>query len=123
MRPAALLLFLALVAGACASRPAVPPTALPSPPVSAREAERVVQAALAFQGTPYRNGGTDPRSGFDCSGLVQYVYARAGVALARETRYQYLTGRAVDRDDLEPGDLVFFTTVSEGASHVGIAID
>jgi cell wall-associated NlpC family hydrolase len=122
LRPT-LLLIVTVLAGACAGRAPAPPTALPSRPVSPREAEAVVQAALAFQGVPYRNGGSDPRSGFDCSGLVQYVYAQAGVGLPRETRYQYLAGRAVDRDEIEPGDLVFFRTVSDGASHVGIAID
>jgi cell wall-associated NlpC family hydrolase len=117
-----ILLFLTLLTGACAGRSAAPPT-MPSRPVSPQEAEAVVQAALAFRGVPYRNGGSDPRSGFDCSGLVQYVYAQAGVGLPRETRYQYLTGREVERDDLEAGDLVFFRTVADGASHVGIAID
>jgi cell wall-associated NlpC family hydrolase len=123
MSRAAALLAFTLLATACAGRPATPPTMLPARPVSADEAEAVVQAALTFRGVPYRNGGTDPRSGFDCSGLVQFVYAQAGVALPRETRYQYMTGRAIDRDDLEPGDLVFFRTVSDGASHVGIAVD
>ena len=121
MRPC-VLLIVTLFAGACAGRSA-PPPAVPSRPVSPGEAQAVVQSALAFRGVPYRNGGSDPRSGFDCSGLVQYVYAKAGVGLPRETRYQYLTGREVDRDELEPGDLVFFRTVTNGASHVGIAID
>jgi cell wall-associated NlpC family hydrolase len=118
-----LLLLVTLLAGGCAGRAPAPPTAMPSRPISPHEAEAVVQAALAFRGVPYRNGGADPRAGFDCSGLVQYVYAQAGVGLPRETRYQYLTGREVERHDLEPGDLVFFRTVTDGASHVGIAID
>jgi cell wall-associated NlpC family hydrolase len=123
MRRGIAVAVVALTTAACGGRAAAPPTALPSRPVSRSEAQAVVESALSFQGIPYRNGGTDPRSGFDCSGLVQYVYWQAGVALPRETRYQHLTGRAVDRDDLEPGDLVFFSTVSDGASHVGIAID
>jgi cell wall-associated NlpC family hydrolase len=70
---------------------------------------------------PYRNGGTDP-SGFDCSGLVQYVFAEEGIALPRTVGEQFHSGQPIKSDELEPGDLVFFTTVAPGASHVGIAI-
>jgi cell wall-associated NlpC family hydrolase len=77
--------------------------------------------ALSLRGAPYRNGGVDP-SGFDCSGFVRYVYHQHGVAMPRETREQFRVGRTVDRDRLEPGDLVFFSTVAPGASHVGIVI-
>src|SRR5690606_33515964 len=66
-------------------------------------------------------GGSDP-SGFDCSGFVQWVFARHGTALPREVRDQYRVGRGIGRDQVEPGDLVFFETVSRGASHVGIAL-
>jgi cell wall-associated NlpC family hydrolase len=81
----------------------------------------LLATALRFQGVPYRNGGSDP-SGFDCSGFVQYVFAQHGLALPREVRDQYRAGVAVDRQAVEPGDLVFFQTVSRGASHVGIAL-
>jgi cell wall-associated NlpC family hydrolase len=81
----------------------------------------VSSTALALQGTPYRNGGTDP-SGFDCSGLVQYVFEQHGIALPRDTRRQFEVGSDVDPSSLSPGDLVFFTTVAPGASHVGIVI-
>ena len=74
-----------------------------------------------YRGVPYRNGGSDP-SGFDCSGFVQWVFAQEGVTLPREVREQYQLGRNVDRRDVKPGDLVFFETVSHGASHVGIAL-
>jgi cell wall-associated NlpC family hydrolase len=77
--------------------------------------------ALGYRGVPYRHGGSDP-SGFDCSGFVQYVFKRVGALLPRETREQFLTGRRVDRDKVKAGDLVFFQTVSRGASHVGLAI-
>jgi len=66
-------------------------------------------------------GGDDP-SGFDCSGFVQYVYQQHGVAMPREVRQQFRVGKSVDRGRLEPGDLVFFSTVAPGASHVGIII-
>lgn len=77
--------------------------------------------AMSLRGAPYRNGGIDPK-GFDCSGFVQYVFGKNGVAVPREVREQFRMGKGVHRDRLEPGDLVFFTTVSPGASHVGIAI-
>jgi cell wall-associated NlpC family hydrolase len=80
-----------------------------------------VATALTFRGTPYRNGGSDP-SGFDCSGFVQWVFAMHGLRLPREVREQYRVGGDIDADDVQPGDLVFFETVSRGASHVGIAI-
>jgi cell wall-associated NlpC family hydrolase len=82
----------------------------------------VLSTALALQGTPYRNGGSDP-SGFDCSGFVQWVYSRHGTALPREVRQQWRVGDDVDREDVRAGDLLFFETVSRGASHVGIALD
>jgi cell wall-associated NlpC family hydrolase len=77
--------------------------------------------ALSLRGAPYRDGGIDP-SGFDCSGFVRYVYEQHGVAVPRQVRDQFRIGKNVDRDDLEPGDLVFFSTVAPGASHVGIVI-
>jgi cell wall-associated NlpC family hydrolase len=81
----------------------------------------VVQTALDLLGIPYRNGGSDP-SGFDCSGLVQWAFARHGRALPREAQDQFRTGREIDLKDVRPGDLIFFETVSRGASHVGMVI-
>jgi cell wall-associated NlpC family hydrolase len=91
------------------------------PPMGDGEAFAVASTALSLRGAPYRNGGTTP-DGFDCSGFVQYVYRLHGVAVPRETREQFRQGRSLGRDDLSPGDLVFFTTVAPGASHVGIVI-
>ena len=76
---------------------------------------------MALRGAPYRNGGGDP-SGFDCSGFVVYVFARHGVLVSRTVSGQFREGQAVPEDQLQPGDLVFFSTVAPGASHVGIAI-
>jgi cell wall-associated NlpC family hydrolase len=81
----------------------------------------LLETALSYRGVPYRNGGSDP-AGFDCSGFVQWVFARHGLRLPREVRDQYRIGTSVDRDAVQPGDLVFFETVSRGASHVGIAL-
>jgi cell wall-associated NlpC family hydrolase len=81
----------------------------------------LVGTALTFRGTPYRNGGGDP-GGFDCSGFTQYIYAQYGVFLPRAVREQYQLGQSVSPEELEPGDLIFFSTTAPGASHVGIAI-
>jgi cell wall-associated NlpC family hydrolase len=81
----------------------------------------LTSTALSLRGAPYRNGGTTP-TGFDCSGFVQFVFGQHGVRMPRETREQFRVGRGVDKGRLQPGDLVFFTTVAPGASHVGIAI-
>ena len=98
------------------SDPSSPDPASPSP-----AAHGLVATALGFRGVPYRNGGSDP-AGFDCSGFVQYVFAQAGKALPRETREQFRVGRDVRPNEVQPGDLVFFETVSRGPSHVGVAI-
>lgn len=84
--------------------------------------DRVAAAALDLRGVPYRNGGTDP-GGFDCSGLVAYVFGREGIALPRQTVAQYGAGRPVKPSDVRAGDLLFFATVSNGPSHVAIALD
>jgi cell wall-associated NlpC family hydrolase len=78
--------------------------------------------ALSLRGTPYRNGGTDPK-GFDCSGFTQYVFAQYGLALPREVREQFRVGKSIRQPrDLAPGDILFFTTTERGPSHVAIAI-
>jgi cell wall-associated NlpC family hydrolase len=81
----------------------------------------VTGTALALRGAPYRNGGSDP-AGFDCSGFVQYVFGQNGVSVPRTVTDQFRAGRSVDPPAMEAGDLVFFTTVTAGASHVGISI-
>jgi cell wall-associated NlpC family hydrolase len=83
-------------------------------------ADLIVQRALAYQGVPYVFGGTSPRSGFDCSGFVQYVFATVGIRIPRTADAQFAVGRIVPPADPEPGDLVFFQTYDWGASHVGI---
>jgi cell wall-associated NlpC family hydrolase len=81
----------------------------------------VAGTALSLRGAPYRNGGSDP-AGFDCSGFVTYVFGQNGVAVPRTVNDQYRAGHEVAGPQLEPGDLVFFSTVAPGASHVGIVI-
>ncbi len=84
--------------------------------------QQIASAALEFRGVPYRNGGIDP-AGFDCSGLVAYVFGRYGRVVPRQTSAQFTVGAAVSPGTLRAGDLVFFSTVAPGASHVGIALD
>jgi cell wall-associated NlpC family hydrolase len=89
--------------------------------------DAVVAYAFKFINTPYLWGGTrpyvngDPTSGFDCSGFVQYVYAHFGVGISRVTYDQVYNGRYVSREQLQPGDLVFFGTAGD-VHHVGMYI-
>lgn len=132
---------LSAVSGACASTGATPrPFPMPNAPSAASATSphsssptprpaangtaigySVTGTALDLRGTPYRNGGADP-AGFDCSGFVLYVFAQHGVVVPRKVSDQFKAGKDVTPSDLEPGDLVFFTTVAPGASHVGIAL-
>ena len=80
---------------------------------------KILKTAAQYKGVPYVFGGTTP-SGFDCSGYVQYVFAKNGIRLTRTADTQALEGKFVSKKNLKPGDLVFFTTYEPGASHVGI---
>jgi cell wall-associated NlpC family hydrolase len=90
-----------------------------TPPASS---SRVVPTAERYLGTRYRYGGTSPSSGFDCSGFVQYVFARNAVKLPRTSRQQAKVGTPLRRDwrALAPGDLVMFAERGEAISHVAI---
>ena len=103
-----------------AGRPATP-TPLPTPAPAAQDGFAIARTALSLRGVPYKLGGTDTR-GFDCSGLVQYVFALHGLGMPRVVRDQVRFGQPVPLDALEPGDLVFFETTGDEVSHVGIAI-
>jgi len=118
------------LAAACARGPVVgPPSTVPVPPPAAAghtlpegDAGLIVEAARRLVGAPYRDGGASPE-GFDCSGLVQYVFASRGIALPRSVSEQARAGIAVPRHAIAAGDLVFFTTIGASLSHVGIALD
>lgn len=75
--------------------------------------------ATKYLGTPYLWGGEDPSKGFDCSGFTQYVFAHFGIQIHRTTYDQINDGASISKEDLEPGDLVFFGT-TEDPHHVGI---
>lgn len=89
--------------------------------ISAGQGNAIVSTAHKYLGVQYVFGGTTP-SGFDCSGLVQYVFKVHGVSIPRLADEQYKLGKAVNRNQLVAGDLVFFTTYEAGVSHCGIYI-
>lgn len=80
--------------------------------------ERVVGFAKHLIGVRYSWGGSSPRTGFDCSGFVRYVYGHFGISLAHSSFADYWRGRQVGRWAMKPGDLVFF----DGEGHVGIYV-
>ncbi|WP_199539953.1 C40 family peptidase [Paraburkholderia kururiensis] len=85
--------------------------------------EEISIQAMSLVGVPYRWGGNTPESGFDCSGLVHYVIARAAsVNLPRTTAEMSGRGESVDPDEIAPGDLIFFNTTGRPHSHVGIYV-
>lgn len=80
----------------------------------------ITSSSKNYLGVPYVWGGTSP-SGFDCSGFIYYVFLNNGIAIPRTTDLQYYNaGTWVSYNNLEPGDLVFFTTYAPGPSHVGM---
>ena len=93
------------------------------PPKKEGRAQTLLKGALALLGTPYRWGGTSPEGGFDCSGLVGYVFRTAlGIELPRVSRDMAQDGEKIERASLVPGDLVFFGRRGKRVDHVGIYI-
>lgn len=115
LRLALILLALALVGLALKVKPA---GAAIAEPQRVAKGVKVVRYARRFVGVPYRWGGMSPRSGFDCSGFVTFVYRRFGVSLPHNAAAQFSRGLHVRRGRLKPGDLVFF----HGLGHVGIFV-
>lgn len=97
----------------------VPGSAVLLPADSPEAPATVLSLGQKLRGVPYRWGGETP-DGVDCSGFVQEVYRMAGHSLPRLADEQYAATRPIGREDLQPGDLVFFTTYLPGPSHVGI---
>jgi len=92
---------------------------------SVSKGQEIADFALGYIGYPYVYGSASPSKGFDCSGFVKYIYSQFGYTINRTASSQLDNGTAVDRSELQPGDLVFFKkagTGSKRASHVGIYI-
>ena len=106
--------LLSLYLGGCGSQPY-------RPSAQTLDRQQVIEAARDMLGVPYRYGGTSPQHGFDCSGLVQYVYSQAGVQVPRTTGEQYRASLPIKRNALQPGDVNFFRSPGRRfVSHVGI---
>ena len=89
-----------------------------APPPDGTRASQVIALAMQHLGTPYVWGGSSPSTGFDCSGLISYVYAQIGISLPHHAASQYSYGTPVAYEDLQPADLVFFS----GLGHMGMYI-
>lgn len=86
-------------------------------------ASALVVHARGFLGVPYRRGGDSVETGFDCSGFVRAIYEQTlGLVLPRKADDQAAATQVIDRQDLKPGDLVFFNTMRRAFSHVGIYV-
>ncbi|WP_409283206.1 C40 family peptidase [Pseudomonas protegens] len=124
------LIVLAALLSACASRTPPPAPVVRAPVFNASQAfspvaEDVLFRALGLVGTPYRWGGNTPDSGFDCSGLIGYVYRdAAGISLPRSTREMIgMQAPDVGKNALQTGDLIFFATNGGSqVSHAGIYV-
>ncbi len=124
------LISLAALLAACSSRapapaPVVQPQVTYTQPSPSPIADDVLIRAIGLVGTPYRWGGNTPDSGFDCSGLIKYVYRdAAGISLPRSTREMIvMQAPTVDAGSLQSGDLVFFATGGGSqVSHAGIYV-
>ena len=121
----ALLALAALLTACAGNSPSPDYPADPFPIVGNENADDVLMSAIGLVGTPYRYGGNTPDSGFDCSGLIGYVYRNsAGIQLPRSTREMInLRAPTVSRSALQSGDLVFFATNGGSqVSHAGIYV-
>ena len=87
------------------------------------QAAGMVEQAMGLLGVPYRRGGANENTGFDCSGFVRHLYEQSiGLVLPRRADEQAKATQSIDRNELKPGDLVFFNTMRRTFSHVGIYV-
>lgn len=102
---------------------AVSPPSSPSPeaatPAPVARYGGAVGIAMQYLGVPYKWGGASPETGFDCSGFLMYVYAKLGVSLPHNAAMQYGLGSPVSKDQLQPGDLVFFDGLGHNGMYIG----
>ncbi|HDR4903402.1 MULTISPECIES: C40 family peptidase [unclassified Bacillus cereus group] len=93
--------------------------------ITASQFSKVYAEMKKYEGKPYKYGGNSPKTGFDCSGLMQWGYGTQGIKLPRTAQDQYNKTTRIDRKALQPGDLVFFKGTVPGKSgitHVGMYI-
>jgi cell wall-associated NlpC family hydrolase len=83
---------------------------------------RLVEAGFQMLGVRYHFSGDSKRSGFDCSGLVKSLFSKFNIDLPRTSREQFMQGEKIDRDDLQAGDLVFFSSGGNTPTHVGVYV-
>jgi len=115
-----LAVLLALFLAGCASAPnRAPESSTRSIRASAEMSDDAATHALKMVGRPYRYGGSTP-SGFDCSGLIQYSYGKAGLAVPHGTEKLRSVSRSVRTSDLRRGDLLFFNQEGKRYGHAGI---
>lgn len=101
----------------------IQPNTLAQPNSWQDKAQEVLINALSLTGIQYKYGGSSPSTGFDCSGFVRYVFHNAAnLTLPPTARAIAQIGKSVKKDELQPGDLVFFNTLKKAFSHVGIYI-
>tara|TARA_R110002050_G_scaffold9504_1_gene32915 strand:+ start:55054 stop:55572 length:519 start_codon:yes stop_codon:yes gene_type:complete len=120
--------FALFMVTACSTVPTPPATStvIASPQINKPNetlGERIVQSAKLQMGIPYKFGGNSPREGFDCSGLALYSHGLNGISIPRRTIEQFSSGKHINRTELNAGDLLFFRTMGQSVSHVGIYID
>ncbi len=112
------ILLLALGLAACGSLPPAPPS---GPQVVSAQAQEVVLFSLGLLDTGYRFGGKNPEAGLDCSGMVSYIFGQAaGLKVSGSAADIARRGKPVAREQLRPGDLLFFNTLGRPLSHVAI---
>ena len=121
---ASLVLALSLFLAACGSLPPTPERGASTRSTNYSETGiEVTLFALGLIDTGYRFGGKNPEAGLDCSGMVSYIYGQAaGLRVQGSAADIARNSRTIPRDELRPGDLVFFNTLNRSFSHVGIYI-
>lgn len=117
------IFVVAFIAGGCAGtprEPSVPGEAVGESRPATSMGDEIVRVAAGLIGSPYKFGGASPAQGFDCSGLVFYSFDQLGVEVPRTAADQRHAAKPVTRDELTPGDLVFFRSSGRRVDHVGI---
>ncbi len=98
----------------------VPDFSVPAAPLpDGSKASQVIAIAMQYLGVPYQWGGASPAQGFDCSGLIMYAYAQIGISLPHNAAMQFSYGTPVSREELQPGDLVFFDGLGHNGMYIG----